>query len=58
VMWDNRCTMHVALPDFDQTQMRHMLRCSIAGEATGRLAEQGIAVDDKEALLQAVAAMS
>jgi len=37
LMWDNRCTMHVALPDFDQRQPRHMMRCSIRGERTGRL---------------------
>jgi taurine dioxygenase len=58
VMWDNRCTMHVALPDFDQTQIRHMLRCSLVGEKSGRLAEADATIDDKEALMQAVAAMS
>jgi taurine dioxygenase len=57
VMWDNRCTMHLALPDFDQTQTRHMLRCSLIGEATGRLADD-VALDDREALLQAVASVS
>ena len=35
VMWDNRCTLHVALADFDQTQYRHMLRCSMLGEKSG-----------------------
>ena len=35
VMWDNRCTMHVALADFDQTKTRHMLRTSILGDPSG-----------------------
>jgi taurine dioxygenase len=35
VMWDNRCTMHIALADFDPSQSRHMLRCSMLGEKSG-----------------------
>jgi taurine dioxygenase len=35
VMWDNRCTMHVALADFDQTKTRHMQRTSLLGESSG-----------------------
>lgn len=35
VMWDNRATLHVALADFDQTQSRHMMRCSLLGERSG-----------------------
>ena len=57
VLWDNRCTCHVALPDFDQTQPRHMLRCSMQGEATGRLAEEGPAAT-REQMIQTVAALS
>lgn len=57
VLWDNRCTCHVALPDFDQTQPRHMLRCSMKGEAEGRLAEAGPAAT-KEQMIQAVASLS
>ncbi|WP_149537762.1 TauD/TfdA dioxygenase family protein [Siccirubricoccus phaeus] len=57
VLWDNRCTCHVALPDFDQTQPRLMLRCSLEGEAEGRLAEAGPAAT-KEQMIQAVAALS
>jgi taurine dioxygenase len=37
LMWDNRCTMHVALADFDQRQPRHMMRCSIEGDRIGRV---------------------
>lgn len=59
VMWDNRCTQHVALPDFDQTQIRHMMRCSLLGEASGHVlaGREGLG-EDKESLLQAIAAVS
>jgi taurine dioxygenase len=40
VMWDNRCTLHIALPDFDQTQHRHMMRCSMLGEKSGYVIEE------------------
>ena len=29
VSWDNRCALHVAVQDFDRTQLRRMIRCSI-----------------------------
>ena len=59
VMWDNRCTQHVALPDFDQRQPRLMLRCSLQGEATGRVLEPAAArTDDREALMQVLAAVA
>jgi taurine dioxygenase len=57
VLWDNRCTCHVALPDFDQTQPRLMLRCSLAGETEGRLAEAAPAAT-REQMIQSVAALS
>lgn len=57
VLWDNRCTCHVALPDFDQTKPRLMLRCSLKGEAEGRLADPAPPAN-KEAMIQAVAALS
>ncbi|GGC69451.1 taurine dioxygenase [Siccirubricoccus deserti] len=57
VLWDNRCTCHVALPDFDQSQPRLMLRCSLQGEAVGRLAEAAPAAT-KEQMIQTVAALS
>jgi hypothetical protein len=31
VVWDNRCTMHQALGDFDETQRRHMERTTVLG---------------------------
>jgi taurine dioxygenase len=58
VMWDNRCTSHVALPDFDQTRIRHMLRCSLIGEEVGRYLEHETSTDKEEALMKAVAAVS
>ena len=57
VMWDNRCTLHVALPDFDQTKTRHMTRTSLVGEVTGRVV-QDAAAPDKESLMQAIASVS
>jgi taurine dioxygenase len=37
VMWDNRCTMHIAVQDYDRNQLRQMLRCTLLGPKTGRL---------------------
>ncbi len=39
VMWDNRCTQHQALGDFDMTQIRHMERTTIKGTPSGYLIE-------------------
>ncbi len=58
VMWDNRCSCHVALGDFDQTKPRVMFRCSLEGEVeTGRVADSVVGAD-RESMLQAVAAVS
>ena len=35
VVWDNRCTMHQALGDFDETQLRHMERTTVPGTPSG-----------------------
>lgn len=35
VAWDNRCTMHMALGDFDETQRRHMERTTVLGTPSG-----------------------
>lgn len=35
VLWDNRCTMHMALADFDQQQRRHMERTTVMGTPLG-----------------------
>jgi taurine dioxygenase len=35
VAWDNRCVMHQALGDFDETQLRHMERTTVLGTPSG-----------------------
>ena len=35
LIWDNRCTMHQALGDFDETQLRHMERTTVMGTPSG-----------------------
>jgi taurine dioxygenase len=35
VLWDNRCTMHQALGDFDETQSRYMERSTVLGTPSG-----------------------
>jgi taurine dioxygenase len=58
VMWDNRCSCHVALGDFDQTKPRVMYRCSLEGEVvSGRIADDNGGAD-RQSMLQAVAAVS
>jgi taurine dioxygenase len=36
VMWDNRCTMHLAPKDYESSQIRHMCRTTLLGDPTGR----------------------
>jgi len=35
LVWDNRCTMHQALGDFDESQLRHMERTTVLGTPSG-----------------------
>ena len=35
VLWDNRCTLHQALGDFDQSQSRYMERTTVLGTPLG-----------------------
>lgn len=37
VMWDNRCSMHLAPKDFDGSEVRQMFRTTLKGEPLGRL---------------------
>jgi taurine dioxygenase len=37
LMWDNRCTLHLALKDYTHDQKRHMHRITVLGEPCGRL---------------------
>ena len=39
VVWDNRCTMHLALGDFDETQRRHLERTTVLGTPSGYIVE-------------------
>jgi taurine dioxygenase len=39
--WDNRCVMHQALGDFDDTQLRHMERTTILGTPSGYVVAGG-----------------
>ena len=41
VMWDNRCTLHIALQDYDINEARHMLRTTLTGAPSGRLYDAG-----------------
>ena len=54
VMWDNRCSLHYAVSDYDQSQLRRMMRCSALGQKTGHLhANEALcAPDAPEATLQ------
>ena len=36
IVWDNRCTMHLALTDYDSQQTRRMHRTCLLGVKTGR----------------------
>ena len=57
VIWDNRCLLHVALPDFDQTRIRHMTRTSILGEPSGYYVKEECDTG-RETWLQAIASVS
>jgi len=35
VMWDNRCTMHIAVGDYDRTQTRHLEKTTLLGTPSG-----------------------
>ncbi|MDB5809727.1 MAG: hypothetical protein JWN94_1849 [Betaproteobacteria bacterium] len=39
LIWDNRCTMHCALGDFDETQLRHLERTTVLGTPSGYVAQ-------------------
>jgi len=56
VMWDNRCTLHIALKDFDQRESRHMMRCSMRGEKSGYVIQPE--TQDGASLKSALAAVS
>lgn len=39
LMWDNRCTMHLALADYSHEHSRHMHRLTVLGAPCGRMLE-------------------
>lgn len=39
IMWDNRCTNHIAVNDYDKTQIRHMERTTVMGTPSGYVYE-------------------
>jgi len=40
LVWDNRCTLHHALGDFDETQPRHMERTTVLGTPSGYVVQE------------------
>jgi taurine dioxygenase len=39
LMWDNRCLSHIALGDYDRTQVRHMEKTTVIGTPSGYVYE-------------------
>jgi len=37
IVWDNRCTMHIALADFDETKRRELFRTTVLGTPSGHV---------------------
>jgi taurine dioxygenase len=35
VLWDNRCTMHIALGDYEDGEIRHLERTTVNGTPSG-----------------------
>jgi taurine dioxygenase len=48
VIWDNRCLTHLAVGDYDPSEIRHMIRTSCMGEYYGRLEEPAAAEPAKQ----------
>jgi taurine dioxygenase len=42
-IWDNRCTLHLALKDFDHTSPRHMVRMAVLGTPLGHVVQEDAA---------------
>ena len=41
LVWDNRCTLHQALGDFDENQIRHLERTTVKGTPSGYVVANG-----------------
>jgi taurine dioxygenase len=48
LMWDNRCSLHIAVQDYDHSQLRQMEKCAVRMDS-----KPGAYYLDREALLQA-----
>jgi len=48
VMWDNRCLTHLAVGDFDRSEIRHMLRTSTMGDYYGRYEDEATVAETKK----------
>jgi alpha-ketoglutarate-dependent taurine dioxygenase len=60
VMWDNRCTVHLAVGDYDPAEIRHMIRTSGMGDYYGHYLDPEKAetkVQDTKVLQKAVASL-
>lgn len=56
LMWDNRCTLHMAVPDNDHVQARLMHRTTLTGPTCGELlGDDGAAVQQPSAQQMAMA---
>lgn len=49
LMWDNRCTMHLALGDYDRSRLRHMERTTLLGTPCGHVSEVPLSFVEGEA---------
>ena len=49
VMWDNRCLTHLAVGDFDRSEIRHMLRTSTMGDYFGRYEDENAVAEQQKA---------
>lgn len=49
LMWDNRCTMHLALGDYDHSKLRHLERTTIMGTRSGHISTAPLKVVESAA---------
>jgi len=49
VVWDNRCLTHLAVGDYDPSEIRHMIRTSTMGDYFGRFENPGAGEAAKKA---------
>jgi len=42
LMWDNRCTLHIAVGDYDRTQLRYLEKTCVLGTPSGGYVYEGL----------------